>query len=161
MPSVISMKTHFQLATEDEAPALIGLMREFYAHENLRFDEAAARSEIDRLLRKSNLGQLYVICAGPDVAGYFALTFCYSLEFHGRFALLDEIYIREAFRRQKLGQAVVEFAEGVCQQMGIKALRLEVGQKNEAAQSLYRGAGFKQEERNLFTKWLSADKRAS
>ena len=82
------------------------------------------------------------------------MTFCFSLEFHGRFALLDEIYIRPAFRRQKLGQAVVAFAEGRCKETGIKALRLEVGQQNAAAQALYRAAGFEQDARFLFTKWL-------
>jgi ribosomal protein S18 acetylase RimI-like enzyme len=88
------------------------------------------------------------------MAGYFALTICYSLEFHGRFGLLDELYLREAFRRQKLGKAVVAFAEELCKKAGIRALRLEVGRGNQPAQSLYRTAGFEVDERNLMTKWL-------
>ncbi|MGZ7077088.1 MAG: GNAT family N-acetyltransferase, partial [Candidatus Angelobacter sp.] len=94
------------------------------------------------------------IFRGADLAGYFALTFCFSLEFHGRFALLDELYLREAYRRQKLGKAAVSFAEDLCRKAGIAAVRLEVGRENQNAQSLYRAAGFKEDERNLMTKWL-------
>ncbi len=107
-----------------------------------------------RVLDNPDLAQIYLIFRGTDLAGYFALTFCFSLEFHGRFALLDELYLREPYRRQKLGKAVVVFAEDLCRKAGIKAVRLEVGRENQGAQSLYRAAGFKEDERNLMTKWL-------
>jgi GNAT superfamily N-acetyltransferase len=105
-------------------------------------------------LNNPELAQIYLIFRGAELAGYFALTFCFSLEFHGRFALFDELYLREPYRRQKLGKAVVAFAEDLCRKAGVKAVRLEVGRKNQGAQSLYRAAGFKEDERNLMTKWL-------
>lgn len=49
---------------------------------------------------------------------------------------------------------MVVFAEDLCKKAGIEALRLEVGRENEPAQSLYRTASFKEDERNLMTKWL-------
>ena len=100
------------------------------------------------------LAQIYFIFRGPELAGYFTLTFCFSLEFHGRFALLDELYLRQPFRRQKLGQGVVGFAEGICRREGIMALRLEVGRDNAPAQALYRQSGFQEDARNLMTRWL-------
>lgn len=130
------------------------MMREFYSQQQMQFDETAASSAIHRTLDNPDMAQIYLIFRGTELAGYFALTFCFSLEFQGRFALLDEIYVREPFRRQKLGKAVVVFAEDLCRKDGIKALRLEVGRKNMGAQSLYRVAGFKEDERNLMTKWL-------
>jgi ribosomal protein S18 acetylase RimI-like enzyme len=144
----------FQLLSDHELPALLELMREFYAQQEMRFDEPAASLAINRALKNPELAQIYLIFRGAELAGYFALTFCFSLEFHGRFALFDELYLREPFRRQKLGKAVVAFAEDLCKQAGIKALRLEVGRENQPAQSLYRAAGFKEDERNLMTKWL-------
>jgi ribosomal protein S18 acetylase RimI-like enzyme len=129
-------------------------MREFYPQQQMHLDEKAATTAAQKLISDPALGEIYLIFRGADLAGYFALTFCFSLEFHGRFALLDELYIRQAFRRQKLGQAVVAFAEGRCRETGIKALRLEVGQQNAAAQALYRAAGLEQDARFLFTKWL-------
>jgi GNAT superfamily N-acetyltransferase len=144
----------FQLLSDQELPALLELMREFYAQQHMAFDEAAASLAVARVLENPELAQIYLIFRGADLAGYFALTFCFSLEFHGRFALLDELYLREPYRRQKLGKAVVIFAEDLCRKAGVKALRLEVGRENQGAQSLYLGAGFKVDQRNLMTKWL-------
>ena len=129
-------------------------MREFYAQQHIQFDEPAASLAVNSVLNNPDLAQIYLIFRGPELAGYFALTFCFSLEFHGRFALFDELYLREPYRRQKLGRAVVVFAEDLCRKAGIKAVRLEVGRENQGAQSLYRAAGFKKDERNLMTKWL-------
>lgn len=148
------MNALFQLVSEQEIPALLGLMREFYADQSLRFEEQVARSGLMKLLADTALGQACFIYHGAELAGYFVLTFCFSLEFHGKFALLDELYIREPLRGHHLGQAVIAFAESVCKQAGVKALRLEVGRENEAAQALYRACGFAEDARHLYTKWL-------
>jgi GNAT superfamily N-acetyltransferase len=144
----------FQLLSDHEIPTLLEMMREFYSQQEMRFDEPAASQAVNRALENPDLAQIYLIFRGAELAGYFALTFCFSLEFQGRFALFDELYLREPFRRQKLGKAVVAFAEELCKKAGIKAVRLEVGRENLPAQSLYNAAGFKQDERNLMTKWL-------
>jgi len=144
----------FQLLSDQEIPTLLVMMREFYSQQEMRFDEPAASRAVNSALNDPSLAQIYLIFRGTELAGYFALTFCFSLEFHGRFALFDEIYLREPYRRQKLGKAVVAFAEELCKKAGIKAVRLEVGRENLSAQSLYNMAGFKQDERNLMTKWL-------
>jgi len=113
----------FQLLSDQEIPTLLEMMREFYAQQEMRFDEPAASQAIHRTLANADLAQIYLIFRGTELAGYFALTFCFSLEFHGRFALFDELYLREPFRRQKLGKAVVAFAEELCKKAGIKAVR--------------------------------------
>ncbi len=148
------MNVLFQLLSDQEVPALLEMMREFYSQQHMRFDEKTARSAIAGLLQSPKHGEIYLIFRGPGLAGYFVITFCFSLEFHGRFALLDELYLREPYRRQKLGQGVVGFAEGICHRESIAALRLEVGRDNEPAKSLYRNSGFAEDARNLMTKWL-------
>jgi GNAT superfamily N-acetyltransferase len=144
----------FQLVSDQDLPTLLELMREFYAQQHMRFDELAASRATTKALNNPDLAQIYLIFHGAELAGYFALTFCFSFEFHGHFALLDELYLREPFRRKKLGKAVVALAEDLCRRAGIKAVRLEVGRGNQAAQALYRTAGFNEDERNLMTKWL-------
>src|SRR5215831_6987622 len=94
------MNVLFQLLSDQELPSLLEMMREFYAEQHMRFDESVARTAINRLLHSPQHGQIYLIFRGSALAGYFALTFCFSLEFHGRFGLLDELYLREPFRRQ-------------------------------------------------------------
>lgn len=148
------MNALFQLLSDQETPALLEMMRDFYALQHMRFDEAVAGNVIRKLLDDPTQGQIYLIFRGSELAGYFALTFCFSLEFHGRFGLLDELYLREAYRGQKLGKAVVAFVEELCKEAGVHALRLEVGRENQPAQLLYRAAGLKEEERSLMTKWF-------
>jgi ribosomal protein S18 acetylase RimI-like enzyme len=148
------MNALFQLVSDEEIGVLLTLMREFYAQQHMRFDEAVATAALKQIASAPSIGQVYLIFRGPELAGYFTLTFCFSLEFHGRFALLDEIYIRAPFRRQKLGRAAVEFAQRICRENNVKALRLEVWTGNTAAQSLYKAEGFNTEERYLMTKWL-------
>ncbi len=148
------MNALFQLLSDHEIPTLLEMMREFYSQQEMRFDETAASQTINNVLENPKLAQIYLIFRGAELAGYFALTFCFSLEFHGRFALFDELYLREPFRRQKLGKAVVAFAEDLSKKAGIKAMRLEVGRENAAAQALYRQCGFEEDARSLMTKWL-------
>lgn len=153
-PKTQAMNPIFQLLSESEIPILLDLMREFYAQTHMPFSESAARTSLGKMLTDPSNGELYLIFRGSDLAGYFALTFCFSLEFHGKFALLDELYIREPFRGQRLGKSVMTFAESECRKAGIKALRLEVGEDNQHAQALYSSVGLKKDSRFLFTKWL-------
>jgi ribosomal protein S18 acetylase RimI-like enzyme len=148
------MNALFQLVSEQEIAILVPLMREFYAQQHMAFDETVATGALKKIIATPSLGQLHLIFRGPELAGYFALTFCFSLEFHGRFALLDELYIRAPFQRQKLGRAAVEFAQRICRDAKVAALRLEVWTGNTAAQSLYKAEGFSTEQRFLMTKWL-------
>jgi ribosomal protein S18 acetylase RimI-like enzyme len=146
------MSAHFQLASEKDLPRLIELMRELYQHDEIQFDEQVARRELSRILLDPKLGSAYLIRQDDQLAGYMILTSCFSLEFQGKFILLDELYIREPFRRRKLGRSAVEFAEALCRKMGVHALRLEVLTRNKAAQSLYDSLGFEHHERYLYTK---------
>lgn len=148
------MNPVFQLLSDNEMPAILELMQEFYAQTHMAFAESTAKTALGKLLKDPSHGEVYLIFLGSELAGYFAVTFCFSLEFHGKFALLDELYIRESFRRGRLGKAVMAFAESACKKAGIKALRLEVGEDNQAAQALYSAAGMRKDSRFLFTKWL-------
>jgi len=148
------MDAHFQLISDGDLSKTLDLMREFYALTYMRFDEEVARAALRKTLLDPSLGSVYLVLLEKEPVGYFVLTFCFSLEFHGKFALLDEIYLREAYRRQKIGETIVSFCENICRKVGIKALRLEAGHENEAAQNLYRKMGFMQEMRHLYTKWV-------
>jgi ribosomal protein S18 acetylase RimI-like enzyme len=145
------MNADFQPAAEPDIPQVLALMREFYTREGIHYDEDVARRGLVALLAP-DAGGAYLIMAGEDVAGYMVLTYCFSLEFHGGFGLLDEIYVRENFRRSGLGKAAIEYAETVCRTRGYQYLRLEVNKQNKAARALYDFMGFKREQRYLYTK---------
>ncbi len=144
----------FHPLTSNDLTDVLTLMRELYSHQHMKFDEQVAAAAVREVLRDNALGRIYLIFSGETLAGYFALTFCFSLEFHGRFGLLDELYIRERCRGQGLGRRAESLATEICKEEGLSALRLEVGKDNTAAESLYSRLGFNVEARKLMTKWL-------
>src|SRR5215470_812074 len=141
----------FKPATPDDFESFIVLMREFYAHEELSFDEAIARRALLGLLGDKGFGHAFLIVCGEQIAGYAVLTFGYSLEFHGRDAFVDELYLRDGYRGRGIGGRALAFLSRVCADAGIKALHLEVERKNTPAQSVYRKFGFEDHDRYLMT----------
>jgi GNAT superfamily N-acetyltransferase len=149
------MKPVFTLADAPDVKLLIELMREFYAFDHIPFDEAAARRALGQILQDRRFGVIHLIRVDGEAAGYIVLTFGFSLEFGGRDAFVDELYLRESFRGRGLGKASLELATEVCREEGINALHLEVERVNTKAQGIYRQAGFRDHDRYLLTKWLS------
>lgn len=150
----------FTRATVAHRDTLLMMMREFYAFEHLPWDEAEARRALDTLLEDGRLGEVWLAVREGETAGYFVLSFGFSLEFRGRFALLDELFLREGHRGGGLGRRAMEQAVRACRAQGIRALRLEVEHRNTAAQAFYRRLGFHAHERHLMTQWIDADPSA-
>ena len=144
----------FKPVTPDDVEGILVMMREFYAHEGLAFDETAARDGLLGLIGDVRYGRAFLIVSGKAVAGYTVLTFGYSLEFHGRDAIVDELYLRDEYRGQGLGKLALEFLSEVCVELGIKALHLVVERSNARAQTVYRKFGFEEQDRYLMTKWI-------
>lgn len=152
------METIFKPADTSHVDILIAMMREFYAHEHLAFDERATPAALRQLLSDASCGRVYLMLAGVDVVGYIVLTFGFSLEFHGRDALVDEIYIKENYRGRGIGKQALQFIESVCRELGVHALHLEVERANTTAQAVYRKSGFQDHDRYLLTKRVGQDR---
>ena len=150
------MEPVFTPAGASDADELVELMREFYAFDHIAFDEGAARAALRQILGDGRFGVVHLIRVGAQeaAAGYLVVTFGFSLEFHGRDAFVDELYLRENFRGRGIGRACIEFAAEVCRAEGIAALHLEAERANTRAQALYRRVGFREHDRYLMTKWL-------
>jgi GNAT superfamily N-acetyltransferase len=150
-------KIRFQPAVMTDTEILLVLMREFYVYEEMPFEETAARRALAGILSSDSFGRVFLIFSGNDAAGYTVLTFGYSLEFHGRDAFVDELFLRERFRGHGIGGQALKFLASVCQENGIRALHLEVDRKNTAAQRAYQKFGFADHDRYLMTKWLDTE----
>jgi ribosomal protein S18 acetylase RimI-like enzyme len=147
----------FRPATESDVSILIELMHALYEEDGstaLRPD--AAERALRGLLGSPDRGLVRVIEQDGEPAGYLVLTWGYSLEFHGRDAFIDELYVAPRYRGAGIGRQAVEWAEAVCRTQGAGALHLEVEIDNERAHALYRRSGFSERGRRLMTKRLSA-----
>jgi ribosomal protein S18 acetylase RimI-like enzyme len=130
------------LAGPDDIPILIRLMQEYYAHDHIAFDEAASLSALRDLLAQQDLGRVWLVHLNGSPIGYAVLTFGYSLEFHGRDAFIDELYIQEPYRGRGIGTQTLRFVESAARSLGIRAIHLEVERDNEQAQRFYESVGF-------------------
>jgi diamine N-acetyltransferase len=141
-------------ATAADHALLLPMVRELQVHEHLPEPGPEVRAALDAVLRDDRLGCVLLAEDGARALGYTVLGFGYSLEFHGRDAFVDELYVRDEARGQGVGSLLLDAAEMACRARGIKALHLESGHGNPGATRLYERRGFKAHERHLMTKWL-------
>ena len=148
------MDATLRVAGPDDLETLLPMVREFWVIEKLRFVEPEVRRALAGLLASPQYGLVILAELSGAPIGYLALTLGYSLEFLGRDAFIDEIYLREPYRGKGIGDRAIELAVEKCRALGVRALHLEVDHVNPRARALYERVGFKPHERALMTRHL-------
>ncbi|MDZ4743546.1 MAG: GNAT family N-acetyltransferase [Verrucomicrobiota bacterium] len=148
----------FTAYTSSARDRLLPLVKMFYAHEQVVFDEKIIFSVLEELAAPHPPGFLYFIEQDGKTAGYLLVTSCFSMEFGGRFLLLDELFLLEEFRGKGVGKKVVQFTESLCEKTGCSHLRLEVHHANHRALATYHKAGFLSHGRDYLTKSIDSGK---
>jgi GNAT superfamily N-acetyltransferase len=134
---------------------LIPFVRAFYEQFDYPYDEQEKVSVLRGMLRDGSLGRLWLIRHGGEDAGYVLLAFSFSLEFDGRIAFVDELFIKPSRRQKGVGAAVLEKVENICLRLGIRVLRLESEAHNSRATALYGRLGYVDHGRHLMSKHLT------
>ena len=148
-------------AGQADVAELTGLMRAFYAESGFVLDEQQAAAGFMALLADTRLGRVWLIEQGPGpavgeevaaapdeppspppAAGYIVLSFAFAMEYAGMAAVVDDFYVRPEARGEGLGKAALAAARRACDDLGVRAMRVEVGVDNLVAQAVYRSAGF-------------------
>lgn len=139
-------------ARPEDATLVLAMMREYYAFDRLEFDQSTAHGALEPLLADASLGEVWIAEVEGDAVGYAVLCLGWSLEFHGRDAFVDEIYLRETARGRGLGRQLLDHLVERCRAHEVRALHLEVERANRSALEVYRHAGFVDHERHLMTR---------
>jgi diamine N-acetyltransferase len=134
--------------------ALLPMLERFAPAQGYAFDAARARAALGALLSEPELGRVYRIVRAGLSVGYAVLCFGWSLEWGGRDAFVDELYLEPGQRGQGLGRAALRALVEEARALGVHALHLEVEASNRAAQALYRSEGFGGGERRLLSRRL-------
>lgn len=150
------MKTAIKRATSGDCPRLLELMARFYAEEGYGFKLRSTRKALAQLLADERFGAVWTFWQQEEIVGYLVVTFGFSLEFGGRDAFVDELFVLEEYRGQGFGSRALRVAESHCRRSGIAALHLEIEDGNDRAEALYIRKGFRAHSRRLMTKWLLA-----
>jgi diamine N-acetyltransferase len=148
------MEISFKSVEAFDIDTLLIMIQEYYDYDRHPFDAVRVRAAVENLIHHPDWGRVWFICRDMQPIGYVVLTLGYSLEYLGRDAFVDEIYLREGDRGKGIGRATFEFLEEVCRSLDVNALHLEVEHDNDNARQVYRKLGFVDHERYLMTRWL-------
>lgn len=148
------MELNFKKATSNDVDVVLTLIKEFYQIEKLPFNYQILCDCLQEVFQNDRLAMVWLICIQDEAIGYVVLTFGYSFEFHGRDALVDELYIREGYRGQGIGTKTLEFVKQICESVGIKAVHLVVAHENHKAKRVYEKVGFVAHDRYIMTRWF-------
>ena len=136
-----------RLATPDDLNTLVEKARAYHEFEGIQSDENKLRESLTPLIGASPSGAIWLIELSGSIIGYIALAFGYSIEFGGRDAFVDELYIDSGYRGQGIGTEVLRMAKAEAINLGVRALHLEVGRGNGRAQRVYASMGFERRDR--------------
>jgi GNAT superfamily N-acetyltransferase len=120
------------------------------------FREEQVRESVRELLVNPSAGRVFLVCEPDSCVGYLVLSFDFSLEYGGRNAWIDELFIRPEFHGKGIGSKALDFAIQAARERGAKVLHLEVNRGNPAI-DLNRQHGFEDHNRYLLSKWLTGD----
>ena len=129
-------------ATLSDLTEILPLVRAYHQYEGIELSDAVRKTAIAALINNENLGRIWKIRVQQKLIGYVAICFGFSIEFGGRDAFIDELFISETFRGQGYGHRVLLEVSQKAVELGVHALHLEVARDNNRAQKLYSTTGF-------------------
>lgn len=95
---------------------------------------------------------IFVVEIDGKVIGYANTLTVYSIWSRGKALTIDDLYIEESFRRNGIGERVMEYIFQFAEQNGYNRVQLHAELDNEKAHNLYKKLGFTQEEIMFFMK---------
>jgi GNAT superfamily N-acetyltransferase len=147
---------HIRPATAQDIPALLTLVAQYWAFEAIEgFDQDRLGRSLARLLADADRGRIWLAELEGAPVGYLLAVFMFSLEFGGICAEIDELYVVEQCRGQRVGARLFETAEAELRRLGCPGVALQIGRGNHAARDFYSRRGFEPRDGyDLLTKML-------
>lgn len=148
------MKIDFRPARASDLPEILEMMADFYRQAQIDFVADRQRLALGQLMEHPANGLLQCVLVDGHTIGYFAIGFGFSLEYGGRDAFVDELYLLRAYRGWGIGGCCIDEICRLCAAHGVRAVHLEVDGENLPAQQLYFRKGFQGNSRRLLTRTI-------
>jgi GNAT superfamily N-acetyltransferase len=128
-------------ADRDDIPTLLALMSEFYSESGYALDHVLAEAAFSAILSDERLGYVWLIDEESQDVGYVVVALRFGMEYGGLMACLDDLFVVPQNRNKGLGTTALVQVRDFCKTIGIRAITVEVGFRNEPAQKVYRRLG--------------------
>jgi GNAT superfamily N-acetyltransferase len=140
MPS----RSHPWIAGPEEAPVVARLLCEFRDWwRSAEPDDQQMLDNVRRIMAGGDGEYLLAAASGNgEPAGVAQLRFRWSVWKTAHDCWLEDLFVRDAARRDGLGRALVEAAVECARSRGCRRIELDVNEDNEAALALYQACGF-------------------
>lgn len=144
-----------RVATLPDLETLLPLVRDFYTLFGYPYSEDGKSAALAQVFGDATLGRVLLVEAEGTAVGYAVLAWSFSLEYDGRTAFVDELFVAEPARGRGLGSLALRRAAELCRNAGANALHLETEEGNEGADRLYASLGFRSYGRRMRTLLLA------
>ena len=118
------------------------------------YPPSPGNSNLTQLLQNPTYGVACLVRDAEYPVAYLVICFDYSLEYRGKGAWIDELFVKASHRGQGIGTQLLDLAETISREHHAQFLHLEVSHGNPAVE-LYRRRGFVDHQRYLMTKPLN------
>jgi ribosomal protein S18 acetylase RimI-like enzyme len=150
------MPISFRPATAADLDSIFLLMQQMQIDDpwSEPFNESAVRHNLLELLTNPIYGVVHLALDANTSIAYLVICFDFSLEYRGKGAWIDELFVLPTHRGKGIGTKLLDLAESSSRQHAAYYLHLEVTHGNPAI-DLYRRRGFQDHHRYLLTKPLA------
>src|SRR5437867_330012 len=90
-------------ASPEDVERLVALMAEFYAEGAYPLNHRRAAEAFAALLADERLGHVWFIQSGLEDVGHVVVTLCFSMEYGGLIAFVDDLFIQKGVSSRGLG----------------------------------------------------------
>ncbi|MBK8883909.1 MAG: GNAT family N-acetyltransferase [Bacteroidales bacterium] len=132
------MNFNIRKATEADFPQILALINELAA-----FEKAAAKvtNTVEQMQREQHLFDCYVAEIEPGEIVGMAIWFFAYYTWVGKSLYLDDLYVKESFRKHKIGSALLRKVFEIASSEACKRVRWQVLNWNEPAIKMYTKSG--------------------
>lgn len=132
------MSIHIRKATKADFPEILSLIKELAVFE--KAPEKVTNS-VEQMEQEKDLFECYVAENKKNEIIGMALYFFAYYTWVGKSLYLDDIYVKEAYRKQKIGTRLLNKVFEVAREAGCKRVRWQVLDWNQPAIEMYKKAG--------------------
>lgn len=132
------------IATQDDIPALCDLLAILFEQEAEFVPDRDKQSKgLSMLLENPQQGTILVSRETDRIVGMVSLLYGISTALGARVATLEDMVVLPDYRRQGIGEALIQHAIRTATQAGCQRITLLTDADNVVGQAFYRKQGFK------------------